>query len=45
MRSPGRPPDLMSTAQALNKFISKAKINEYEDVTFSLKTLLGMELP
>lgn len=43
MRSPGRPPDLMSTAQALNKIISREKINEYEDVTFSLKTLLGME--
>jgi len=43
MRSPGRPPELMSTAQALRKFISKNKIDGYENVVSSLNVLLGME--
>lgn len=43
MRSPGRPPELMSTVQALKKFISKDIIYGYEDVVSSLNVLFGME--
>ncbi|QXE01945.1 hypothetical protein [Terribacillus sp. DMT04] len=43
MRSPERPPELMSTAQALRKFISKHTIDGYENVVSSLEVLLGME--
>ncbi|MBH9968888.1 AAA family ATPase [[Bacillus] enclensis] len=43
MRSPGKPPELMSTTQALRKFIEKNTISEYEIVVSSLTVLLGME--
>lgn len=43
MRSPGKSPELMSTTQALRKFIDKNSIDEFENVASSLKILLGME--
>ncbi|GIO20601.1 ATPase [Oceanobacillus oncorhynchi subsp. incaldanensis] len=42
MRSPERPPELMSTAQALRKFIFKHTVG-CENVISSLDTLLGMK--
>ncbi|EZH64225.1 hypothetical protein DH09_00370 (plasmid) [Bacillaceae bacterium JMAK1] len=43
MRLPGKPPELMSTTQALRKFINTNSIDEFENVASSLKILLGME--
>lgn len=43
MRSPGRPPELMSIAQALRKYISKNSINEYKELASTLSHLLGLE--
>lgn len=42
LRLPERPPELMSLAQSLKKYISK-NLEGYEDVTSSLEVLLGME--
>lgn len=43
MRAPGRPPDLMSVTQNLNKFIKEKKVEKYSGVTPHIDKIIGMD--